>query len=70
MTCTLCKGGGYGESPAYYYGRAECPRCEGLGELKIDGEPFTEVEWEAHIAEPEPGDCGMCMKEPNAENRS
>ncbi len=46
MKCNSCYGRGYDESPHYYYGRAECPSCLGLGRVQENGEPYEEEEIE------------------------
>ncbi len=53
MKCKYCHGCGYQESAAYYYGRAECSFCGGIGIVNDAGEPFEdEHELEAHLARP------------------
>lgn len=42
ITCPSCYGYGYTECVAYYYGRAECCMCGGMGILRPDGEPFED----------------------------
>lgn len=52
MKCPSCSGAGYDESPHHYYGRSECPGCEGLGKVNSNGNPFTESQWDAYLSYP------------------
>ena len=52
MKCPSCNGYGYDESPRYYYGRVECPTCEGLGRVNSKGNAFTVQQWEEYLSYP------------------
>lgn len=69
MKCTLCRGGGVEEHPAYYYGRAECPRCQGLGVVNDNGNPLTESQWDAYTSYPgDPEELSWPDEEPDEED--
>lgn len=53
MKCSSCKGYGYEESSVYYYGRAECGNCGGIGIVDDEGKPFeTQEDLESYLFDP------------------